>query len=203
MRLEAKFDALDTKLGGKVAELEKENVNLRKELEESKARIDAIEQRSRINNLELSCIPVTTNEDTDQIVVNALKAVGVVITAQDISISHRVPTRNPEKPPNIVVNLVRRKLKFESTAAYRKFFKSKGRRPVGNDIHPALGPEPFYISEHLSPTNKKLLHDTKIEAKRCNYKFVYVNDGKIFVKKQEKAKSIIISQTSDLSQLQI
>lgn len=207
--MEAKIDELDSKFNIQLKAIQEENATLRKELQTTKEKlkevdnkVEASEQRSRINNIEISCIPLTTNENTEALAIEALKTVGLQIDERDISIAHRVPTYNPGKPPNIIVHFVQRKLKFASVTAYRQFYKNKGRRPVCKDINPILGESIFYISEHLTPNNKKLLKETKQKARENKFKYVYTNDGKIFAKKDERTKAVMITKEEDLVRMQ-
>ncbi|KAF9409488.1 hypothetical protein HW555_011163 [Spodoptera exigua] len=55
---------------------------------------------------------------------------------------------------------------------------------------------PVYVSEHLTPANKSLHAATRIAAKEKNYKYVWVRNGKIFIRKDETATSQIITHHS-------
>ncbi|KAL4714120.1 hypothetical protein ACJJTC_008474 [Scirpophaga incertulas] len=47
-----------------------------------------------------------------------------------------------------------------------------------------------YVSEHLSPANKSLHAATRMEAKDHNYKFVWVRNGRVFMRKDETSRFI-------------
>ncbi|CAH2097389.1 unnamed protein product [Euphydryas editha] len=60
---------------------------------------------------------------------------------------------------------------------------------------------PVYVVEHLSPNNKALHAAARIKAKEMNYKYVWVRNGKIFVRKNEGAELIQIRNKNSLSKI--
>lgn len=59
----------------------------------------------------------------------------------------------------------------------------------------------IYIVEDLSPSNKALHAATRIKAKEKNYKYVWLRNGKIFVKKSDGSDYILIKNMNDLNKL--
>ena len=55
-----------------------------------------------------------------------------------------------------------------------------------------------YVSEHLSPANKSLHAAARLKAKELNYKFTWIRNGRIFVRKDESSEFILIRNTESL-----
>ena len=124
-------------------ELKKENQELKVELNLlkdqfnlSETAINDLEQYSRRDCLEINGIPQNTDENTDDIVVAIAKKVGLNITANDISTSHRLgkPGQYGKNVyPNIIVKFTSRKTrdlfyskkKTTTFCKYSIFFFSK------------------------------------------------------------------------------
>ena len=91
--------------------LQVENASLRSQLltmtndiNQQKDSLNDFEQYSRRECLEISGIPKKIKEDTNQIVIDIGQMLGVEITEDDLSVSHRLPPnkRNPDRPPSDV-----------------------------------------------------------------------------------------------------
>ncbi|KAL4718051.1 hypothetical protein ACJJTC_018528 [Scirpophaga incertulas] len=61
--------------------------------------------------------------------------------------------------------------------------------------------KPVYVSEHLTPESKSLHAASRLKAKQLNYKFVWVRDGKVFVRKTESSSFILIKDSLALDKL--
>ena len=69
---------------------------------------DDLEQYSKRDNIIINGIPETENEVTNETVINLAKDLGVQITSQDISTSHRLGKPRNDKIRPIVAKFVRR-----------------------------------------------------------------------------------------------
>lgn len=183
-----------------VESLKEENANLKSLTASLKNSIEELEQRSRIKNLEIAGIPEKLNENLPSVLNEIAKAVDCSITPSDIDAIHRVAHRNIDngRPKNIIVALSSRLKKDELLI--------KARRKHNKGLHTtAIGypgsPSNIYVNEHLSPSNKMLLRDTKIRASEANYEYVWVRYCKIFVRKNATSPALIINSSSDLSKL--
>ena len=108
-----------------------ENEALRSDLKEAKEELHSLkesnnnlEQYSRRECLEFKGIPVKEGEDTNEVIVKLATKVGVKINVEDISTSHRLPTRQQSKPnhPSIIAKFVRRDVRDKLYAA-RKYLR--------------------------------------------------------------------------------
>lgn len=186
-----------------VEEIKKDNESLRSELAECQYKIQELEQRSRIDNLEIQGIPDKPTENLLNIMENLGSSIGCEIAASDISTVHRVQHVNNQsrRPRNIIVKLVSRHKKDAILAAAKKFRKNspaQGDRP-GIKIH-GLG-DSIFINEHLSNGYKSLLKNTKDAARSRGYKYVWVRNCTIFVRKTETHPAKTIKNLADINKM--
>ena len=143
--------------------------------------LDEQEQYTKKDNIRIRGIPVTQGEDTNKIVVDLAKEIGVQITSDDISTSHRLgsgPTST------IICRLVRRDVK-------KKIMKNK-KALKGSKKYKA----PIFIDEHLTPLRVKMLkaicEDSTIEA-------AWSIDGKLLCKsKQDPGRTTVLNNPDAL-----
>lgn len=163
-----------------------------------KAKVENLEQRSRINNVEIIGVPEKANENLVDIVSNIGKKVNCPVAEHEIDAVHRVTPFNfdKNKPKHII-------LRFVSRLKKEKFLLNA--KTLGNLTTSSIGfsnnNNKIYVNDHLSPNNKLLLKSTKDKAREKNYKYTWVKNCKIFVRKNETSPIILISRETDLYKL--
>ncbi|XP_046685480.1 uncharacterized protein LOC124371197 [Homalodisca vitripennis] len=158
-----------------------------------------LEQYSRKDNVEVSGLPVTQNEDVFDVVRDLGAAMGVDIQQQDISTAHRVPSYQRDRIPSLVVKFVRRATRDELIENYRQ----KKTAMTARDVNPALPMQRIYINKHLSPDNKVFLSKLKTKCKEIGFMYAWCRDGKFFVRKCQGERYIKIDSYKDLEKAQI
>ncbi|KAJ8715224.1 hypothetical protein PYW08_005205 [Mythimna loreyi] len=168
------------------------------------------EQQGRINNLEITGIPVTKGENLINIVHNIAKKINFPITTTDIDYIHRVrrfkainssvntgeSASNVTPIPNIIVKFTQRKRKSDMLAAVR------ARRGLTTADAGLDGPaKPIFINDHLTPQNKQLYKQARLLAKESDYKYVWLSDCKILLKKNDTSKTLCVSSDTDLAKI--
>ena len=58
-----------------------------------------------------------------------------------------------------------------------------------------------HVNEHLSRGNKLLFRDARRAAREKQYKYVWVRGGKIFLRKDDRARVIHVSDADKISRL--
>lgn len=173
------------------------------EIKSLRREVDLLQQRSRVNNLEIGNFPVTQHENPVEIVLAIASTVGVQLTEEDIQAGHRVPRYDKDATKNIVVQFCSRWKKNILLNACTKYRKDHENKISAKDIKNTLPDQSIYISEHLTPKNKKLLKATKDKAKDVHWKYVWTKDGCIFARKDEADKRrTTITQEEDLLNMQ-
>ena len=151
------------------------------ELKAMKESFNTLEQYSRRDCVELRGIPIVegnVREDTNNIVVKVSEAMGLNVSNEDISVSHRLPVsrlepiqrRTRSRPGThntcpIIVKFVRRDVRERFYSA-RKNLRDKTARDFGyhND-------NKIYIVESLTQKNREVLKEC-IKAKNVlQFKF--------------------------------
>ncbi|XP_044753525.1 uncharacterized protein LOC123312958 [Coccinella septempunctata] len=179
-------------------QIKMENDLLKKEVFNLQVRLDIIEQNSRLNNIEIMDIPERKNENLNDVVNKIGECVGVVIEPKEISSITRVPTRIVNKPKNIVVKFVSKSLRDKFMSAVKAKRGDLGGR---NGFKIDGLAENFFVNEHLTTRNKVVFRSAREFAKRKGYKFVWVQNGNILIRKNETSRILQIQNEADLSRL--
>ncbi|KAI4463034.1 l1 transposable element-related [Holotrichia oblita] len=205
------FEQALKKIGEKTKLIDKimaENKELNTKISSLFARVDEMEQYSRLNNLEFANIPERTGENVASLFMNIGKAINCPITLLDLEVVHRVShmpsTTNKSHPRNIIARFVSRRMKDEFLAAAKNFRLklrqgSSGARVAGLNISGVA--DKLFINEHLSFKNKTLLRTTREAAVKKNYKFVWVTNCAIFARKDERSKVLVMRSMDDVARL--
>ncbi|KAK3922128.1 Protein unc-13-like protein C [Frankliniella fusca] len=158
--LSAKLDKLQ-----KIIELQSEvklkNDEIERLKQEMNVKFDEREQYSRRNNLRIFGIPESENENTDQLVVDVAKKMGVQLSDSTIDRSHRIGKQGPQPRP-IIVKLTRYNTRDE-------IFRAK-RNLKGTGI---------VVREDLTKLRLKFLKEA---VQAYSSKYVWTIDGVIMVK---------------------
>ena len=192
-----------------------ENKVLKKTLHELEQKHTTLLQESNEKNqydrrecLEIRGIPQPDDgrpESTDQIVKNVGNLVDVDITDQDISVSHRLPQRQRRSngkmsrrnvgPPPIIVKFTRRNIKERLYGARRKLSDS-----TTSDLG-YIEENKIYLAESLTEMNRELFRACFSVKKELQYKFIWTQNGRIFLRENKESSVIHIRSKADLDQL--
>lgn len=190
--------ALNDLQTNKLKTLQSNSADLEKKSNSEAIKLDAIDQYSRRQNLEIHGVPIIENEDVIDIVCKISKLVGVKVEKKDISTAHRMPPKRRAKvvdPPAIIARFINRNLRNE---IYNRRVVAK--HVTDNDF-PVQGMKKLFINENLTQARKWLLWRTKQTAKARDFTFIWTMNGKIYVRKDDESVSIIIQCENDLDKL--
>ena len=124
---------------------------------------------------------------------------GVEVKSHDIDIAHRIPSRNSLAGPRpIICKFVRRLVRNQIIAARKEASKVK---PEAIDLPPNADLSRVLIVEHLTPNVQNLLFETKRYQKQHNFKFCWVRNFNIYLRKTEDSDQISIRCSRDLEKL--
>ncbi|XP_013179003.1 PREDICTED: uncharacterized protein LOC106126082 [Papilio xuthus] len=184
--------------------LKKENESLKTTVTDLGNRLTTFEQYSRRSNLEIQCIPEHKAENLINVVNQIAKVVGNNLTETDINKCTRIAKMNPEskRPRSVVVTFASPRSRDAFLASVIQFNK-KNRNDKLNTSHIGYGgvKSSIYVVEHLAPEVKKLHAQTREAAKKLNYKFVWVKNSRIFMRKSETSEHITIREANQLKSL--
>jgi hypothetical protein len=173
-----------------------------KEIDTLKASVQSLlmaneekEQYLRANNVEIKNIPFRNSENLASIVGQVAERVGFSLKSDDVDLMTRVATRATGPKP-IIVKFYRRSRRDEFLSLAKKF----GRLTTAHlDWE---GKESIvYVNEHLTASRKALLTKTKLRAMEKGYKFVWINNCKILVRRNESSQAFWIRSDGDLPKI--
>lgn len=193
----AKFKNIEEKVMV-LDKLQNENVQLKNQLREQSSRITTLEQSYFKKQVDIQGVPDNIDMSPLDIVKAIADKINFKFDENDINFCNRASWAVKNKPKDILLG-------FKSNDMKDKFlsFKKKN-NGVATDIFGASSScSPIYINESLCTKNKKLLYNTKFFAKKANYKFVWVRDGKIHIRKDERSRFINVKDIETLHELEI
>lgn len=188
-------------LKNEISELKKENASLKSdnnlikvEIESLKSETLELQQYSRRSNLEISGLPETQGEDTKQLVTSVLNVLNIH-NQENIVVAHRVPTAKKDIAKPIIVQFTSKFERDKCIAA------AKPKRLLASDVSDRFDSVPVFVNEHLAPGIKRLLYLSKQYKLEQNFKYCWVKDGKIFLRKEDNSRVIRVKKESDLFNL--
>ncbi|XP_064483018.1 uncharacterized protein LOC135395860 [Ornithodoros turicata] len=177
-----------------VPQVTSKNCSLERELSVLRAEVVSLKQYSRRNNVEIRNFPLGPNENSTDLVCEIATKLGVDLSPDAIEVAHRVPTQDPSKL-NIIARFFSREARDSLVSASRR------RRLTTSDFGYEHN-EPVYVNEHLCQELMLLLE--KLSKKKGNkWRYAWVKDGKIFVRRTENSKAVQIQSEKNLRELQL
>ncbi|XP_022796131.1 uncharacterized protein LOC111334604 [Stylophora pistillata] len=159
--------------------------------------------KTRRECVEIRGIPVAatpSEEQTNNVVTDVGKLLGMDITQNDISVSHRMPQNQKHKgkpgPPAIIVKFTMRDVKDNFYRA-RKQLKDLTTRDLGYSEKNKI-----YLAESLTERNRMLFKDCLKVKKDVEFKFIWTLHGKILMRKDKESAVHHINNKGDLQKIQ-
>jgi hypothetical protein len=181
-----------------IENLRLENVNLKKKVAELELRLEDSEQYTRSNTVEIQGIPENKNEDVYEIVRQVGVALDMNFSREAIDVCHRLGKRPDSiRPAGIVVKFVRREVK-QTMLEKRRVKRNLNTKDVG---FTQTNAEPVYINESLSPAKRKLFAAARVLKREKGYTYLWVRNGKIFMRKSQGDPVIVISSQEQIEKL--
>ncbi|XP_063635164.1 uncharacterized protein LOC134805896 [Cydia splendana] len=160
--------------------------------------LDRQQQYARIQNLEITGMPESKNENLPNLIISIAKHAGVEIIQSDIEHVTRVRAMTPRegRPRAIVVKLRNRTHKNNILAGLRRT-----RGISTSDIDLQGESRRLYVNEHLTPSRKQVLKECKTAAKNRGYEYVWVRECNIYARKSDGAPVLAVESLKDLKKL--
>nr|XP_049702302.1 uncharacterized protein LOC126055760 [Helicoverpa armigera] len=187
-----------------VTQLQKENEDLKTNVTDLSVRLNIIEQQSRQDNIELNGIPENQAENLITTVIQLGKTITCNIQADDISSVTRVKKLDSgsSRPRSIIVKLKNTRKRDEVLASVTKFNRTNSADKLNTRHLGYAGTKsPVFVSEHLSPLNKSIHAQVRKVAREKGYKYVWVRDGRVLVRKDDGARAIHIKSLQSVNML--
>lgn len=123
------------------------------------------------------------------------EAVGVPLLKSELRDIYRLPGKSYGTSPRpIVAEFTTMPTKQAFLAAARAYNRGKGKDDILNTATIGVPGErlPVYVVEHLPTSSKKLFHLSREFAKKNGYKYCWISNGNIFLRKQEGEKQVFV-----------
>ncbi|CAK1588705.1 unnamed protein product [Parnassius mnemosyne] len=199
---ECKMESIAMKKSYK--ELQDENCKVKSAVQELTIRVNQLEQSARSSNAEIQCVPERKTENVLNIVKDICKVINCNISDDKIVNCTRIAkiNRSSPRPRSIIVQFTTPFIRDQFLASAIKFNKIDVSNKL-NSTHLGIPGNkiPIYILEHLSPANKALHAAARIKAKENNFKYVWVRNGRIYMRKDDNSKYHLIKNMSLLEKL--
>uniref|UniRef100_A0A0A9WBZ4 Histone-lysine N-methyltransferase MLL2 n=1 Tax=Lygus hesperus TaxID=30085 RepID=A0A0A9WBZ4_LYGHE len=180
----------------KVSKLEKDLSKRDNEVEALTARVNELEYNNRKTHVEINGVPETQNEDCKAIMIDTYKILLPETTINIVSACRVGAQRSKKNRPIVAV------LEDEDQCKLLIETARKKKNLVASSLVSTWPKEPIYVGEHLTWYSKDLLYKAKKIAKEKNYKYAWVKNYMIYVKKDENQKQpIMIKTAKDLEKI--
>lgn len=178
--------------------MKKEIIDIKNEISSLKQKIDIKEQIELKNNIEIKGIPEQDIDD-EEIIQKIFFKIGIQNETREIVNIKRIKKISENSQEILKISLKNEATKFKIANAAKQYFKLNGILST-EDLGIKDRRTTIYINEELTRRNKYLLGKTK-ELLRSNYKYIWWKNSKIFVRKNENEKPIIINDENDIAKL--
>lgn len=169
-------------------------------------KVESLERYQKATCLELRNIPPTpheTKEDLTKIVIDTGKALSIPIHISDIRDVYRLKTKSESNKPiliNLTTTIMREKI-IQSLKSYNRSNQDNKFSTVNLQLG---GPvKPIYLSESLTLKAKRLHYLARDFSKNHSFKFCWIANGKILIRKKEGATAYTINSELDLKNINI
>ncbi|XP_046383913.1 uncharacterized protein LOC124154308 [Ischnura elegans] len=191
-----------SKLSNKLDELLSENKVLTSKLSDCEVRLNQIEQEQLRNVVEIRGIPTSDVEVVDSLVIATGLSLGLKVDISDIDYAFRVGSRSVDHSSRAILVRFTRSRVAEEFVQLRK----RKRNLYLKDLDvPHLKPYSLnpliYVNESLTPLNRKLHSIARSLRKEGKIKFVWIRNGKVYVRKSEGADRVQVNTEEDLQRV--
>ena len=187
--------------GNRISKTESRCLNLELEMEKLHSNINFLEQDKLVNNIEITGIPMTDNENTFEIIKIISNKLNIELDDKKVIKAYRMTlNKNKMNCPSIIVN-------FDNTSTKLELIKAIKLRAINqngllaNEIHTSFAKNNVYINDQLTKDNKHLFWLARLVSKNYNYRFSWANHSGVFIKRDEGSRFIKIISINQLKKL--
>jgi len=152
-------------------------------------RIEELEQYSRRTCLSIANVPESSSENTDDIILDIAKDMKINLKREEISRSHRIPTRNKNKKVKDIV------VRFTTYNKRRTFYDAKSKLK-NSETHKNV-----YVNEHLTQQRKELSWICRKYVKGEKLMGTWTRDGRVAVKFTDRDGDEVVKWITHKSEL--
>lgn len=194
-----KINAIETKQEA----LERKNLDLEAMMQTLQGQIASQAQQALNNEVEILGVHEVKGENPIHLALVTAQKIGMTLDINDIDHVARVgPQRKSTGELNEDITLARPiVVRFTRKITRDNFLvEAKLRRTLNSKDIVDVGPgRKIYVNERLTAANRQLFRAARQRATECGYKFCWVKNGSIYVKRKEKRCPVLrISLPNDI-----
>lgn len=174
-----------------VANLEAENKLLKQVSNDCWYKLNELDQYSRNKNMEIHGIQERHGEDLVGLTLEMAKHLHISCSENDIDVLHRVPTRNPRNRKPILVQFTTRKVR-------NAFLEKRVTGLTSNNLVGGSDDTKIFINENLTDINRDLAWRCRAAKRSLNYRFCWVKNGRVFLRKSSDSPVIHVKSVADI-----
>ena len=178
-----------------VAAKDKEITELKDELRRTNEQLNELEQYSRRLCINITGIPETAGESTDQIATDLAKMAGVTVTPADIDRTHRIGKPGTGKTRAIIVRFTNFTKRQEVYNARRELRKP---RPFRGSVVSAEVAGKAFVSDNLTRQNQHTMFVARNLKKEGKIHSAWTDVGKMKIRLREGDQTKVIRSLDDL-----
>lgn len=194
-----------TSIEDKINHIDQERAVISSQFSALEDRISKLDRQLIKSSVELRNVPkelTDTKQAMFQLVLKLSNSLHLNIQQEDVRDVTRLPSKR-ENPTTAII------IEFNNTLSKSIFLKKikdyNKANPTNkfNSSHVGLadGKSPVYVSELLSPAEKKLFHASRKFAEKAKYDFCWTSEGRVFLRQNDKTQYIIVKNEEHLNQI--
>ncbi|KAF0294022.1 hypothetical protein FJT64_000789 [Amphibalanus amphitrite] len=172
-----------------------EIADLRDQLKKATTHINELEQYSRRLCVNVSGVPETPNESTDQIIMDLGKMAGVTVTPADLDRTHRIGKGTGGSPRIIIA-------RFTNFSKRQEFYNSRRElrkpRPVRGSVVSTESAGKTFISDNLTRDNQHTMYVARCLKKEGKLHSAWTDVGRMKIRLREGGPTKIIRSLEEL-----
>ncbi|KAK5643009.1 hypothetical protein RI129_009176 [Pyrocoelia pectoralis] len=172
-----------------------ENKSLKTQVVELKNEVDAVNQESRLNSVEIHGLPFQENEPAFSVLQRLAKAIEFEVTEEMVDNIFKIKSKQSPGHNMLVVRFLRRADKSRFLA------RKKGKRDLNTSNLGYMGSSPIYINDSLTQARRVLLSKARRFKRDKGWKYVWVSGGKIMLRQTDSSKILSIATDEDFSRI--
>lgn len=178
-----------------IAAKDAEIADLKDQLRKTNSQLNELEQYSRRLCVNVSGVPETADESTDQIIMDLGKMAGVTVAPTDIDRTHRVGKVSGGGSRAIIV-------RFANFAKRQEFYNARRElrkpRPVRNSTVSKEAAGKTFVSDNLTRTNQHIMYVARSMKKQGKLHSAWTDVGRMKIRLREGGPTKIIRSLEDL-----
>ena len=191
-------------LKGKVNMLMDKNKELSDQLKEMKEetsssnlQIDYIERNLKSRNVEISGVPYVQNENVFDLAMKVITKIDPHMRGDDIEYVRRLKKKGNNK--DIIQGSIL--VRFKNINKRNYIFRNKKNLAEAKLNSEDTNITKVFINENLTPKNKNMFYKANCFRKDKNWKFVWTNNGVVYLREKEGSNAFPIRNLIDIKKL--